>query len=250
MARPRTPSRSPRAPLIERLPWWMHLFLALGLYLITSQLAKATGSAPGGAFETGTAPLSAYLHYGSWITPLPFLVLALIQWLNRDQAFRRNEPGTTEGALKSTPADGRNLSEQLMGVAGAYQATPGLLTVAELRAYRLLALRYEGQYLICPKVRVVDVITPNTERHAKDSKEFLSLFRQLSQWHLDFVLVDPETFQVVCALELDDRTHARPDRRKRDRILNAAFANAGAPLQRIAFRNGQLAGLPETFVAH
>jgi hypothetical protein len=141
---------------------------------------------------------------------------------------------------------GRNLSETLMEQGDAYLPQATLLTDAERRAYTQLRQLYGESVLICPKVRVVDVITPNTAIHPQRSRTFTSLFRQLSQWHLDFVLVDPATFQILCALELDDSSHQRADRKKRDRILNRAFLSAGVRLERLTFRNGKLHATPVT----
>ncbi len=39
---------------------------------------------------------------------------------------------------------------------------------------------------------------------------------------------------VVLAIELDDRSHQRPDRVERDRFLNQALSAAGLPLLRVA----------------
>ncbi|WP_444679656.1 DUF2726 domain-containing protein [Halomonas sp. E19] len=144
------------------------------------------------------------------------------------------------------PGDGRNLSETLMEQGDAYLPQATLLTDAERRAYTQLRQLYGESVLICPKVRVVDVITPNTAIHPQRSRTFTSLFRQLSQWHLDFVLVDPATFQILCALELDDSSHQRADRMKRDRILNSAFLSAGVRLERLTFRNAELHATPVT----
>ncbi|WP_156821650.1 DUF2726 domain-containing protein, partial [Halomonas smyrnensis] len=47
------------------------------------------------------------------------------------------------------------------------------------------------------------------------------------------VLCHREDFEVFCALELDDKTHDRPERLKRDRILNQACRDAGVDLHRM-----------------
>ncbi|MFY0990922.1 DUF2726 domain-containing protein [Halomonas sp. C05BenzN] len=164
-----------------------------------------------------------------------------------DDAVSRVGLESTFGTPSSLlPGDGRNLSETLIEQGDAYLPQASLLTDAERRAYTQLRQLYGESVLICPKVRVVDVITPNTAIHPQRSRTFTSLFRQLSQWHLDFVLVDPATFQILCALELDDSSHQRADRMKRDRILNSAFLSAGVRLERLTFRNGELHATPVT----
>ena len=57
--------------------------------------------------------------------------------------------------------------------------------------------------------------------------------RRVSQKSFDFVLVEKGTSLVRCAIELDDRTHERPDRRSRDQFLELACKRAGLPLVRV-----------------
>lgn len=152
-------------------------------------------------------------------------------------------PSAVTGA-RAGGGDSGTLAEQLMKARESYLAQPTLLTGPEQRAYQWLRDTYGDSVIIFSKVRVVDVITPNQRRYAQHSKEYLALFRQLSQWHLDFVLVDPARFSVLCAIELDDASHQREDRKRRDRILNNAFLSAGVRLERMHWRSGQLHATP------
>jgi very-short-patch-repair endonuclease len=54
--------------------------------------------------------------------------------------------------------------------------------------------------------------------------------------HVDFVLCDPESLAPLLAIELDDASHDRPERKERDEFVDHAFESAGLPLLRI--RNG------------
>ena len=47
---------------------------------------------------------------------------------------------------------------------------------------------------------------------------------------VDFVLIDRATLRPIAAVELDDVTHRRPDRQKRDHEVDRLFAEAGLPL--------------------
>lgn len=127
----------------------------------------------------------------------------------------------------------RNYSEELMDRGDAYIARTHLMTPTERDVFRVLEKAYGDKYHIFCQVRVVDIIQPNTWKYHAKSKEYMSLFRQLSQWHFDYVLCHREDFRVFCALELDDFTHSRPDRVKRDRILDSACKTAGVLLKRI-----------------
>jgi hypothetical protein len=67
-------------------------------------------------------------------------------------------------------------------------------------------------------------------------KDFAVHFNRISAKHVDFLLCDPSDVSPVLAIELDDATHERADRRRRDAFLDEAFASAGLPLAR--FRAG------------
>lgn len=103
------------------------------------------------------------------------------------------------------------------------------LTDRERAFHKELIKEIGDDYYIMAQVRVVDLINPN-KKYKKTSKEFKSLFRQISQWHCDFVIIQKETFEIVYAIELDDSTHKRTDRIKRDEILNLAMKQAGVTL--------------------
>jgi hypothetical protein len=45
----------------------------------------------------------------------------------------------------------------------------------------------------------------------------------MAQKHIDFLLCDPATLRVVLALEVDDRSHARPKRQLRDLIVGVSL---------------------------
>lgn len=56
---------------------------------------------------------------------------------------------------------------------------------------------------------------------------------QIDRKRVDFVLVDPATFATHTVIELDDRSHARPDRMQRDTFVEEMLAQAGIDLVRI-----------------
>jgi len=62
-------------------------------------------------------------------------------------------------------------------------------------------------------------------------------FNRIGQKHLDFVICDPHSLSVACAVELDHRTHGRADRRARDALLEGALAAARVPLLRVPSRS-------------
>jgi hypothetical protein len=57
--------------------------------------------------------------------------------------------------------------------------------------------------------------------------------RRLSQKHVDFVLYDSFSTRIVAAIELDDRSHDRPERQRRDSFVDSVFAAVRIPLIRV-----------------
>ena len=86
-------------------------------------------------------------------------------------------------------------------------------------------------YCILAQVRVADIISPN-KKYLQRSKEHTALFRQISQSHVDFAIMNKRSFEIEFAIELDDRSHNQKKRMERDDILNKAFAQAGVTLIR------------------
>ena len=103
----------------------------------------------------------------------------------------------------------------------AYQARQ-LLTKREHQEYLKLKQYADVRgWLICPKVRLWDLIEPKKGRSNRNELE-----NKIRSKHVDFVLVDPE-LNVIGVLELDDSTHDREDRKSRDSFVRDALEGAG-----------------------
>lgn len=88
--------------------------------------------------------------------------------------------------------------------------------------------------LIACKVRIADVLQVRfRKRHGRDQR-WWRYFRLISAKHVDLVLCEPRGGRILVAIELDDRSHSRGDRKRRDRFVDRAFASAGVPLLRFA----------------
>jgi len=126
---------------------------------------------------------------------------------------------------------------------GHYQRVESLLTQGEMAFYQTLREALPPGMVVQCKVRMVDLITPK--------QDDLTAFRRVSQKHIDFVLCDSQTLEPLAAVELDDRSHQRPDRVQRDIFVNAAFRDARLPLLRIpAQRTYNLHDIRQTLFAH
>ena len=103
----------------------------------------------------------------------------------------------------------------------AYQARQ-LLTNRELQEYKKLKQFADARgWLICPKVRLFDLIEPK-----KGAGKKQTLINKVWSKHVDFVLVD-HAMNVIGVLELDDSTHDRADRKQRDSFVREALEGAG-----------------------
>ncbi|WP_188115137.1 DUF2726 domain-containing protein [Salinicola endophyticus] len=113
-----------------------------------------------------------------------------------------------------------------------YAAQPQLNSAAE-QVFLLAVTRAVGSdAMIACKVRIADVLQVRLrKRHPRDQR-WWRYFRLISSKHVDIVLCEPLGGRILAAIELDDRSHLRRDRRRRDRFVDDAFASAGVPLLR------------------
>jgi hypothetical protein len=110
----------------------------------------------------------------------------------------------------------------------AFERRGPLVTEAELRFYRVLQAAVGGSWSVFAMVRLADLVKVRegiAGAQAWRNKTFGK--------HIDFVLCDNDSLQVCLAIELDDSSHARPDRQQRDAFVNESLASAGLPLLRV-----------------
>lgn len=102
-----------------------------------------------------------------------------------------------------------------------------MLSRGELFFYLALRRAVAGAYIIAFKVRLADLVT------CDDADWDAGFGHMIARHHLDFVLCDRETTEVVLAIELDDRSHRKLARKRRDRFVTGALKAAGIPLLRV-----------------
>lgn len=105
--------------------------------------------------------------------------------------------------------------------AGLYTKV-SLLTKREQKQYQYLKeIADEKGLLICPKVRLLDLVTP-----MHGVKNYKALLSKVMSKHVDFVICTQEMV-VVGIIELDDRTHLRQDRIERDAFVDTVLRSVG-----------------------
>lgn len=105
-----------------------------------------------------------------------------------------------------------------------------LLTNAEKQLFYFMSnqLDRKEQVLIFPKVRLADVIEVD-EKITLNKKPFY----KIASKHIDYLMVDKQTLEIICAVELDDFTHDNDASRERDCFVMEALYNVGIETIRI-----------------
>lgn len=108
-----------------------------------------------------------------------------------------------------------------------YVLAEHLFSPAERAFLAVLEQSLGDRYRVLGKVRVADVLgIASCQTRAGWQKAF----SQISARHFDFLLCRPDDLQPLCAIELNDISHSRGKRKRRDDFLQRACAAAGLPL--------------------
>ena len=108
-----------------------------------------------------------------------------------------------------------------------YEKADALFTSAERAFLQALEQGVGTQWRITGKVRLGDILSVHK---GLSNSQRTSARNRINQKHVDFVLCDPRTLQIVGVIELDDRSHDRPDRQRRDEFVDHALGAAGIPI--------------------
>ncbi|WP_322528619.1 DUF2726 domain-containing protein [Salinicola sp. LHM] len=117
-----------------------------------------------------------------------------------------------------------------------YERQPALNSPTEQAFYGAVSLAVGSSAMIACKVRIADVLHVRFRQHHSRDQRWWRYFRLISSKHVDLVLCEPRGGRILIAIELDDRSHRRGDRKRRDRFVDRAFASAGIPLLRFPAR--------------
>ncbi|RCX31294.1 DUF2726 domain-containing protein [Thioalbus denitrificans] len=111
-----------------------------------------------------------------------------------------------------------------------YEKRDALFTPAERSFLGVLDQAVGERYRIFGKVRVADVVDVWRRLGRSDSS---SAWNRIRSKHFDFLLCAWDDLSVACAIELDDRSHQRADRKARDDFLTGVCHAAGLPLVQV-----------------
>lgn len=105
-----------------------------------------------------------------------------------------------------------------------------LLTSAELQLLHFMEnnLMMIERVRILPKVRLGDLMRLD-DRVCKDDKVYFKIACK----HVDFAIVDKDTCETICVVELDDYTHETEKAKARDLFVRQSLYAANIPLYRV-----------------
>lgn len=132
--------------------------------------------------------------------------------------------------LKSVTSN--SLNRRKIHKNGVYKYAPkeSIMTQAEGEFFWKLQNIVQDRYFIFPQVHLSALL----DHHIK-GQDWKYAFRHINGKSVDYVLCSKDTLRPVYAIELDDNTHERADRKERDSEVERIFEEANVPL--IRFRD-------------
>ena len=107
-----------------------------------------------------------------------------------------------------------------------YSARDIFFSSSEKMLYKILQDELGEKYNILSKVRVEDLI--------ESSSKGYSYRNRIKSSHIDFVLLDKNTYKIVSAIELDGASHNNHSAEHKDGFKDELFKKVNIPLHRIS----------------
>lgn len=131
------------------------------------------------------------------------------------------------GKIKQTE-DSNDNNNQIKKSQYKYYAKPYVMTSRENECFKILNEIFSSKWFVVPQVHLSSLLDYKVK-----GQNWNAAFRHINGKSVDFVLIGKESYKVVCAIELDDSTHSKPDRIERDVEIERMFKEARIPLARI-----------------
>lgn len=125
--------------------------------------------------------------------------------------------------------------EKIIEYKKMYKPRKYLITLNELKFYKiLLQVANELNLVVFAQVSLYNILETQDKLDYATKERF---FRKIASKSIDFVLADPHNCRIRLCIELDDSTHNRPDRIKRDKFINDLFKDLEINLLRYPVYN-------------
>jgi len=109
-----------------------------------------------------------------------------------------------------------------------YNRKQFFLTRAEHECYDALIAAVGDKYHIFAQVHLPTILDNKVK-----GQDWRAALAHINRKSVDFVLCDKVYISPKLAIELDDKSHERPDRQERDQEVERILADAGIPLLRL-----------------
>lgn len=153
---------------------------------------------------------------------------------NLDATPFRQEPLSAPARFKHSRWEDKDALFWGMADMGVVLENKIFLTTPTERDYLVKLEEWFGQYC-----RISCQVSPGRflklpEQDAFSAEERARFFTLFNAMSVDYVLVSRKNNKIVCAIELDDKSHERDERIARDKRLEHLFELAGVPLLRVS----------------
>ena len=117
-----------------------------------------------------------------------------------------------------------------------YEARESLFSIAEQRFLQSLekaVAAVDEDVLVFGKVRLADIVQV---RQGLSERRFWQAFTPIACKHVDYVLCERDSYEILGVIELDDRSHESRDRQERDEFVDQVLAAADIPVLHVPAR--------------
>jgi hypothetical protein len=160
-------------------------------------------------------------------------IVVLIVFFSKKNRIKHKPSLVNENAGEIKTLETEENSEQKTTY--RYKKIDRIVSPAERSFLGVLNAILDDDIIILTKVRVADALSPLP---TNDRSLWQRAFNSISSKHFDFVLCKSDDLSIICAVELNDKSHNNTDRQDRDEFLRSACSGAGLPLIEIPAKNG------------
>lgn len=115
-------------------------------------------------------------------------------------------------------------------IAYPYERIEMMFSPAERSFLGVLEQAVGDEYRIFGKVRVADVAKVKRGLSQPASRGALN---RIASKHFDFVVCDRNELKILCAIELNDKSHTTKSRKKRDELIEGICGAIALPLMQV-----------------
>lgn len=170
---------------------------------------------------------------------LVFLVLFLFKkYLRKKYAKEVEESAplsvyqpSTETTVLPVEGSDEDITEPQPEEPFPYRKRLSVMTEREKAFFRKLEEEYGNDYYIFPQIKL-DKLMEVDDFYRYQYKDYEHL-NKINRKSVDFILADKTTLETKLAIELDDSTHWRLDRKQRDEFVEDILERCDIPLKRV-----------------